>query len=97
MTNWTIRSRGFEVTISAPDQHAAWNTLRNRPESDFGLVVSAFPDGGEDNLIAVHTSALMTAWRRNGGARRFRRHAIAMGLPDTAASDRRYATDHGLA
>ena len=87
---WHLRSAGINEIVRAVDQFTAWNTLRQRPTEDFGLIVTAEPDENDDR-IPVHTSALMTWWGRDEEAQLARDFAISKGLPDTAESDAAFA------
>jgi hypothetical protein len=91
MRRWMLTSRRISEVVTAADQFAAWNTLRNRPIEDFGLVVSAEPDENGDP-IPVRTSQLMFSWGRPEDARAFIALAIEKGLPDTTAADSRFAS-----
>ncbi len=89
---WHLRSRAINEVVRAEDQFAAWNTLRDRPAEDFGLVVEAEPDENGDP-IPVRTSALMFSWRRDDDAEAFVAAAVAQGLPDTTGADRAFRKD----
>lgn len=83
---WVLRSHGIGEVILAADQWAAWDTLRNRPVEDFGLIVTAEPDE-DGNPIPVRTSRLMFDWGRDVDAMRFIDMAATEGLGDTRAVD----------
>ena len=87
---WHLRSREINEVVLAEDQYAAWDTLRERPAVDFGLIVTAEPDETADS-IPVHTSALMTWWERHEDAALFRQVAIENDLPNTFESDHQFA------
>ena len=91
---WHITSKGINEYVVAPDQWAAWNTLRNRPVEDFGLIVSAEPDDN-DEAIPVHTATLMFAWNRDDDAALAIAVAIANDLPDTTVANLAVAEQHG--
>lgn len=81
MTTWHLRSREIDEIVSAADQWEAWDTLRDRPPADFGLVVSAEPDErGDDERIPVQTEALMRRWGRDDEAVAFHQAAVDLGL-----------------
>jgi hypothetical protein len=85
--SWNLRSQRINELVDAPDQFIAWDTLRDRPVGDFGLVVEAEPNGN-GNPIVTRTSMLMFRWNRDEDARRFIRRASALlGVPDTSAED----------
>ena len=69
MTTWRVRSRAINETVRAQDQWGAWNTLRNRPLADFGLLTVAIPNDNEAEAIPVHTATLMRRWDRLSDAR----------------------------
>lgn len=94
---WRLTSRQIDEAVVAEDQHAAWNTLRNRPVEDFGLIVTATPSNNDDDAIPVRTAALMLTWGRDSDALDFIEAAVAQGLPDTRDGDMRYAVAHGRA
>lgn len=78
---WIIRSKDILETVRAVDQWEAWDTLRDRPMTDFGLIVTASPnDAPEDDRIGVQTEALMRRWGRVGEADQFHALAAEMGL-----------------
>lgn len=87
---WHLRSRAIDELVQAADQFAAWDTLRDRPLEDFGLIVTAERDEDADP-IGVHTSGLMFWWGRDDDAKRLIALAIENGLPDTTAADRAFA------
>ena len=80
MQEWRIHSRAIDEVVVAVDQWAAWNTLRNHPAEDFGLIVVAAPDGNEDRAIPVHTATLMRKWDRLADALAFDELARRQGL-----------------
>lgn len=86
MTRWILRSHHIFEVVEAPDQWAAWNTLRLRPTTDFGLLVTAEADE-DGNPIAVRTSRLMFGWGRDMDAHEFISAAVAEGLTDTTLAD----------
>lgn len=85
---WHLRSRAIDEVVRAEDQFAAWETLRDRPATDFGLVVTAEPGEDEQQAIPIHTSALMFAWDRDDEAELFIAVAVENGLGDTTEADR---------
>ena len=86
---WRLKSRSIDSLVRADDQHAAYDTLKDRPAEHFGLIVSATPsDGGEDQTISIRTSQLMYRWGRSEEARRFIERAVLAGLPDTTVQDK---------
>jgi len=91
---WQLRSGTINEVVNAPDQWAAWNTLRNRPLSDFGLIVTAEADENGDP-IPVHTASLLFSWHRDQDAQALISLAIEHGLPDTTATDIAIAREHG--
>lgn len=76
---WMLRSRQIAEVVVAEDQWGAWNTLRNRPVEDFGLLVTAEPDENDDP-IPVHTATLMRKWGRTAEADAFDDRARELGL-----------------
>jgi hypothetical protein len=92
---WRIRSGEIDELVRAPDQIAAWDTLRDRPLEAFGVVASAEPDESADPIY-VRTSALMFRWGRDNDARVIIRMAVDLvGLPDTTVADQEFARTHG--
>lgn len=91
---WHIRSGSIDELVLADDQLAAWDTLRERPASDFGLIVTAEPDESADP-ISVRTSALMFGWGRDEDAAAFITAAQLHGLGDTTEADREFAAERG--
>lgn len=92
MKNWHLTSRRIDEVVKAEDQHGAFNTLRTRPVTDFGLVVTATAEGEPDEYaIPIRTSALMFLWGRDFEAKAFVQLAIDAGLGDTTISDMRAA------
>lgn len=87
---WQLRSAAIDEIVQARDQFEAWDTLRDRPIEDLGLVVEAEPDENADP-IPVRTSGLMFRWGRDDDARAFIELAIANDLPDTTAADLAFA------
>jgi hypothetical protein len=86
---WHLRSAAVDEFVRAPNQFAAWETLRDRPTADFGLVVTAEADESADPIV-VRTSALMFWWGRDDEAEAFVGAAVANGLPDTTTADRQF-------
>lgn len=91
---WHLRSRAVNEVVHAPDQFDAWDTLRDRPAEDFGLVVTAEPDESGDP-ITVRTSALMFSWGREVDAAAFVVIAVESGLPNTTLEDLRFGRPKG--
>ena len=89
---WQLRSRAINEVVQAKDQFAAWDTLRDRPADDFGLIVEAEPDENSDPFL-VRTSALMFSWGRDEEAAAFVSCAVANGLSDTTEVDRRFRAE----
>jgi hypothetical protein len=95
LTRWTVGYAAGREIVEAADQHAAWNTLRNRPLEDFGLIVTALREGDDEGeRIAVHTTALLLTWGRDDEAR-FLLDALAAAGVDDAPADYAYAQAHG--
>lgn len=86
---WQLRSAAINEIVRAADQFEAWDTLRDRPADDFGLLVTA-ETGETGNPIPVRTSALMLSWGRDDDAQAFVDLAVAQGLPDTTTADRAF-------
>lgn len=85
---WRLKSGDIDEAIFAKDQFAAFDSLRHRSKSDFGLVVIATPDGGgEDDSIPIRTSLLMRRWCRDVDAKEFVRRGCEEGMPDTNEAD----------
>ena len=79
MSSWLLKSRDIIRVVEAPDQWVAWDTLRDRPAADFGLLVTA--EANEDGEpIAVRTEILMTRWGRDADAAQFHALAVQQGL-----------------
>lgn len=89
---WRLKSNSIDSIVRAADQFEAWDTLRDRPLSHFGLVVTAEPDESGDP-IPVHTSALLFSWGRDHEARMLIDAAVSVGLPDTTEADLEYAKE----
>jgi hypothetical protein len=86
---WQLRSRQIREVVHAPDVWAAFDTLRDRPIDDFGLVVEAEPNElGSDQSIPVRTSVLMLRWKRMEDWDVCIQTGIAAGYGDTSAADR---------
>lgn len=64
---WLLRGKGFREVVRAADQWEAWDTLRERPAEDFGLVTTAEPDESDDPIY-VQTATLMRRWGRTSEA-----------------------------
>lgn len=80
MKRWLVKSRDIMEIVPAADQWEAWDTLKDRPIEDFGLVVLAEPDESGDP-IPVQTVTLMERWGRRADAEAFRALAFrALGL-----------------
>lgn len=76
---WLIRSNGHTDVVVASDQWEAWDTWRDRPAADFGLVVLAEMNENADP-IPVQTATLMRRWGREEDAIRFDDRAKELGL-----------------
>lgn len=88
MTRWHLRSLKINEVVHASDQFAAFDTLRDRPVEDFGMIVSAEPnEAGNDASIPARTSLLMFRWGRDDEARRFVARMVELGMPDTTEAD----------
>lgn len=92
MTRWRLKSRGIDEIVAASDQFDAWDTLRDRPVEDFGLIVTAEPDESGDPIPA-RTSGLMFSWGRDEDAAAFVALAVENGLPDTTEADRLFGAN----
>ena len=69
-------------------QFEAWDSLRRRPASDFGIVVTAEADEMVDNgTVMIHTAALLFSWDRATEARLAIQAAVQADLPDTTEAD----------
>lgn len=80
-TAWVIGIKAGKEQVEAADQWEAWDTLRDRPMTDFGLIATALPEGADEGeRIGVHTSALMRRWGRIGEADQFDALAREQGL-----------------
>ena len=86
MARWHLTSRRINEVVEAEDQWAAWNTLRNRPADDFGMLVQAEANENGDP-IPVKTTTLMTRWGRDEDAAAFGALARSQGLPDRTGLD----------
>lgn len=82
---WHVVTSGINEVLRAEDQFAAWDTFRDRPVEDFGLIVTAEADESADPL-AIQTSVLMTRWGRADDAVLFVEAAIAAGLTEGPTS-----------
>jgi hypothetical protein len=78
MARWRLRTGTIDVTVVAEDQWTAWDTLRDNPTEDFGLIVLGTPDEGDP--VAVKTEALMRRWDRASDAQAFHDAAVLQGL-----------------
>ena len=85
---WFLSTKNIDEVVEASDQWEAFDCLKGRPPTDFGLVVVAQPvrETGEKS-IAVRTSNLFSRWGDIDAARLFIASAVALGLPDTTVSD----------
>lgn len=83
---WIIGSGDIKEVVRAMDQFEAWDTLRDRPAEDFGLIASAEPNESSDPFH-VRTSLLMYRWGRDADAKRFIERGIECGMPDTTDAD----------
>lgn len=84
---WRVGSGDISEWVFAPDQFAAFDTLRDRPAEDFGCIVTAEPDENPDDMVPVRTSILMFRWFRDDAARRFIERMMEEGMPDTTRED----------
>lgn len=76
---WMLRSLAIREVVRAEDQWEAWDSLRDRPLEDFGLIVLAEPNEDADP-IPVQTEMLMRRWGRYDDAVAFHALAVANGL-----------------
>lgn len=91
MSRWLLTSKAFSDLVTADDQFEAWDTLRERPITDFGLIVQAERDEDGDP-IAIRTSALMLRWNRDEAARDFVMAGMVLhGWGDTTELDKAIA------
>lgn len=81
MTIWRLKSLKINETIRAHDQWIAWDSLRSKPITDFGLIVTAEDTKDASNEYGVKTSQLMGRWGRDDDAYTFICAAIDAGLP----------------
>lgn len=79
MKTWVLTSKGISEIVRAEDQWEAWDTLRERDATDFGLLVSAEANESDDP-IPVQTETLMRRWDRIADADQFHAKAREMGL-----------------
>lgn len=76
---WHLRSRAINEVVRAADQWEAWDTLRDRPVEDFGLIVVA--ERNEDaDPIPVKTEMLMRRWGRDDDADAIHALVVELGL-----------------
>jgi hypothetical protein len=87
---WHVTTKCINEYVRASNQFEAWDTLRDRPVSDFGLIVLAEPDESADPIM-VHTAALMFSWGRSADAELALATAEQAGLPDTREMDLAFA------
>ena len=87
MTLWLLTSAGGTAPVDADDQWAAFDTLKDEPLENFGLLVSASTDLSPGNTYGVRTSLLLARWGRIEDARTVIDRVIAAGGPDTSAED----------
>ncbi len=87
-SKWYVTTKDIDEVVEAADQWEAFDSLRSRAASEFGLVVEAQPvNETRDESMAVRTSLLFNRWGYPEIARRFIEAAVAAGLPDTSESD----------
>lgn len=83
---WVVSSGDIREVAYAADQFEAWDTLRDRPAEEFGLVAEAEPDeNGEP--YPIRTSILMFRWHRDADAKRFIARMKDLEGIDTTAAD----------
>lgn len=87
---WHVRSRAIDEVAAAADQFDAWDTLRDHPIEDFGLIVTAEPNESDDP-IPIHTAALMYSWGRIADAEALIALAVQHDLPDTTEANQAFA------
>ncbi len=88
MALWIITTKDITEMVEAPDQHGAYEVLREAPAHQFGLIVTATPSGkSEADAYSCRTSLLLGQWGRIADARQFISAAIAAGLGDTSDQD----------
>lgn len=76
-----IRTGEVNEIVQADDQWEAWDTLRDRPILDFGLIATAEPDESGDPIL-VKTADLMRRWDRDDDAEEFDKIAKLAGLTE---------------
>jgi hypothetical protein len=82
-----ISTRDVDEYVRARDQFEAWDTLKDRPVEDFGIVTTAELNESSDP-IPIRTAALLFSWCRDEDALRLIEVAMANDLPDTELVDR---------
>ena len=96
---WHITARNVDERVRAVDHWAAWNTLRNRPAADFGLLVSALREGLDDGeRVSVTTQTLFYIWHRDDEAGLVIDMAVSLGLTTRREAYRlamKQAREHG--
>lgn len=86
---WFVSSKNIDEVVEAADRWEAFDTLRDRPAEDFGLIVEVQPvRETQEEAVAIRTSALFgKRWGRPEIAERFIAAAVAQGLGDTTEVD----------
>ena len=88
MKQWILETKGISARAEAKTAAEAFDTLIAYHPKDFGLIVTAQPEGEpEDNRVAIRTSMLFGRWGEEEIARQFIAAAIKAGLPDTSETD----------
>lgn len=87
---WHLTSIRVDEFVNAKDQFEAWDSLRERPATDFGLIVAALVSNEtlDDGCYLIRTSILMFRWGRDSDADRFVALAIERGFPNSSNEDR---------
>jgi hypothetical protein len=91
---WHLTSAEISTFVYAEDQFAAYDTIRDLPAEDFGMIVQAEPDENMEPF-PVRTSLLMFRWGREADALRFIARGMELGMPDTTREDRKAKVTHG--
>lgn len=86
---WMLESREIDEVVEARDQWEAYDTLKDRPLGDFGLIVTAQPaNETNEHAVGVRTAFLFgTRWGDPIAAKAFVERGIELGLPDTTEQD----------
>ena len=85
---WYVTTAKIDEIVEAEDQWEAYDFLRDRPVTEFALVVEAQPvNETADEGVCIRTTALLVRWGRIDDAKTVIAAAIASGLPDTSVED----------